>query len=157
VSRISSTSDWLARIHKLLPPNLTFHDTGAPRGERNFYSIRDDWQRELYGSFSLEDIFGFLEKIQPSTDKNLKVWGWQGYRSECLSSPNGARQTREICCAPTKAAVARIAGVKRPALLWNLGETVNAMELFRARSSPGKVLWRPLDGRRTEFREAQPK
>jgi len=77
--------------------------------------------------------------------RKLKVYGWQGYRSECHPRPNGSRQTREICAATSQAKVAELAGVKRPYQLFNLCETGNAKELATALREPFQIFWHPLD------------
>lgn len=77
--------------------------------------------------------------------RKLKIYGWQGMRRECPAAPNGSRQTREICAAPSMAAVARIMGEKSPRALFNLGETGNGMEIAQAMSEPGVVFWKPLN------------
>lgn len=81
----------------------------------------------------------------------LKVYGFQGWRWECPPEPNGSRATREICAAPSKAAVARATGHKSPRSIFNLTETGNASERHIALSQPGAVFWRPLDRYREPF------
>jgi len=75
----------------------------------------------------------------------LKVYAWQGWRSECSKAANGSMQTRELCAAKSKAAVARITGCKYAYQLFNLGETGNELEVKVALSEPGVVFWKPLD------------
>ncbi len=82
------------------------------------------------------DLRAMSAEHRPS---EMRVYGWQGWK--------GATATREIVCARSKAAVARIAGVKSPSRLFNLTETGNAEELRVARAKPGVVFWRPLDSR----------
>lgn len=81
----------------------------------------------------------------------VKVYGWQGMRHE---SPGTHRQTREIVAARSKAEVARIAGVKGPNALFNLGETGNAAEIAVATGKPGTIFWRPIDTRDKRYVEA---
>ncbi len=81
------------------------------------------------------------------TDKKLKVFGWQGWRPECPSAPNGSKQTREVVAAKSKAEVARIAGKEYPGQLFNLGETGNSLELQLALSKPGVIFWTPINER----------
>lgn len=88
--------------------------------------------------------------------KQLKVYGWQGYRREMPKRyPHipWVRQTREICAAPSKAAVAKIVG--RPVYsLFNLNQTGNEFEIKSAMAKPGIVLWRGIDDREGEFWES---
>ena len=86
--------------------------------------------------------------------RKLKVYGWQGWRNECRPAANGSRATREICAAPSAAAVARAAGVSTPARLWCLCETGNTQEVETAMRYPGIILWRPLDDYNGKFRGA---
>lgn len=81
----------------------------------------------------------------------LKVFGWQGWRSECPPALNGNKQTREVVAAKSKAEVARIAGKKYANQLFNLGETGNSLELQLALSKPGVIFWAPIDSR--DYRE----
>lgn len=82
------------------------------------------------------------------------VWGWSGFRRECPPAPNGSRQTREICCAPSMAAAARAVGKKRASELSNICETFNETEVALARAKPGVVFWSALSsGRR--YRESK--
>lgn len=83
------------------------------------------------------------------TPRKLKVYGWIGWRQECPPSANGGKQTREICAAPSMAAVARILGVKSPKSL-DMCETGNPGELTQALAEPGVVFWSPLDRRGDE-------
>lgn len=80
----------------------------------------------------------------------LKVYGWQGFRTEC---PGVHGQTREIVAATSKAAVARIAGAKGPWALFCLCETRNDREIELAMSKPGAIFWTPIDDR-DGYREA---
>ena len=80
-----------------------------------------------------------------------KVYGWISTRRDC-EGPH--HQTREIVCAPSRAAAARAAGIKSPRQLWNLCETGNEEEIRVATGAPRKVFWRPLD-RRAPFTEAK--
>ncbi len=75
-------------------------------------------------------------KTNNKPERPLKVYGWIGHRSG---------QTREIVAAPSKAAVARIAGFNSPRQMFCLCETSNDAELAQARSNPGKVFWHPLN------------
>lgn len=75
----------------------------------------------------------------------MKTYGWIGYRAECQPAPNGGKQTREICAAESKAAVARAAGVKGPHALWNLDETGNREEIGQSLLAPGVIFWLPLN------------
>ena len=77
----------------------------------------------------------------------LKVYSWQGWRSECPAARNGSSQTTEVVAVKSKAAAARGAGVNRPAQLFNLTETGNDQDIAAAMAEPGVVFWRPLDGR----------
>lgn len=70
----------------------------------------------------------------------MRVWGWLGFR--------GARQTREVVAAPSKAAAARAAGERDPRRLFCLGETRNAEEVRLATSRPGVVFW--TEGEKTD-------
>jgi len=81
----------------------------------------------------------------------LKVYGWQGHRSECPPAANGGQQTREIVAAPSKAAAARAAGKKDPRSLFNFDETGNQHEIEIAMAEPGTVFWRPLDHRKGTY------
>lgn len=80
----------------------------------------------------------------------MKVYGWQGYRTEA-----GPRmQTRDIVAANSMAAAARAAGFKYPSQMFNLGETGNKHEIKTAMSAPGVVFWCPLDGYPQKFKRA---
>ena len=81
--------------------------------------------------------------------KRLKVYNWHGFRDEC-EGPH--RQTREICAAPSMAAVARIVGVNSPRKLYNLSVTGNAVSIDKAMSEPGVVFWRPIGDYAGEWR-----
>jgi hypothetical protein len=78
--------------------------------------------------------------------RKLKVYGWTGWRQECPPARNGGKQTREICAAPSMAAVARILGIKNPRTL-DMCTTGNVAELEKALANPGVVFWSPLDQR----------
>lgn len=73
-----------------------------------------------------------------------KVYGWQGYRSECPPAPNGSQQTREICAATSMNKLCEILGCKKSELM-NLGETGNEQEIRLAMKEPGVVLWRSIN------------
>lgn len=77
------------------------------------------------------------------TMSKLKVFGWQSFRA--------GRQTREIVAAPSKAAVARLAGANRPDQLFNLCETGNEQETETALTEPGVVFWREIGARTRPF------
>jgi hypothetical protein len=77
------------------------------------------------------------------TGRALKVYGWTNWRNECPRAPNGGRQTREICAAPSKAAAERALGERIPQGFG--GITGNDEEIAQAMSEPGVVFWRPLD------------
>ena len=78
--------------------------------------------------------------------RKLKVYGWQGFRTEAGKvARNHRNQTREIAAAPSMAACARLAGENSPRKLFNLGETGNDEECELALAEPGVVFWRPLD------------
>jgi hypothetical protein len=79
--------------------------------------------------------------------KKLKVYGWIGWRRKCPPAPNGSQQTREICAASSKAAVARLLGEKDPRQIYNLCETGNEEEIAKALPKPNVVFWHPLDER----------
>ena len=81
--------------------------------------------------------------------QKLEVWGWQGHRYGRDGGP-----TREIMVAKSKAAVARAAGVNRPAQLFNLSTTGNDMDINTAMTEPGVVFWRPYPNQST-FRKAR--
>lgn len=86
----------------------------------------------------------------------LKVFGWQGWRTECPAAANGSHATREIVAATSKADAARKAGAlsrsgrPAPQSLFNFGETGNPAEIAQAMSAPGTVFWCPFDHRRRE-------
>lgn len=67
------------------------------------------------------------------TTRKLKVYGWQSHHR--------TGQVRMIVAAPSQAAVARLAGYKRPSQLFNLSETRNATEREVALSAPGRIFW----------------
>ena len=78
----------------------------------------------------------------------MKVYGWQGWRTEA-----GPRmQTREIVMARSMIDVARIAGFRHPRQMFNLGETGNAGEIAKATTSPGTIFWCPLDQHPRDFK-----
>lgn len=87
--------------------------------------------------------------------KNLKVYGWTHYRSECPATPNGGRQTREIMAAKSVAEVMRVTGLSRNYLTTYGGETGNTDELTHALSTPGVVFWRPLNAYGSEWTQAK--
>ena len=72
--------------------------------------------------------------------KPLQVWGWSDWQ-------DNSTQTHEIMAARSKAEVARQAGVRSPARLWNLSVTVNADEIRQAMTEPGVIFWFPLSER----------
>jgi hypothetical protein len=72
--------------------------------------------------------------------KPLQVWGWSGWE-------DNNTQTHEIMAAHSQAEVARAAGVKSPARLWNLGVTANEPEIAQALAEPGVIFWFPLSER----------
>jgi hypothetical protein len=86
--------------------------------------------------------------------KQLKVYGWNGYRAECPSANNGSHQTREIVAAHSVAEVLRIAGISRREFEWNGDETGNTTETTLALTYPGTIFWKPLNGGSHEFRNA---
>ncbi len=69
----------------------------------------------------------------------MKVYRWQGWRSECPPARNGGRQTHEIMAAKSKAAVARAMGVKYPRQLFNLGITENEIDVAVAAAEAGET------------------
>lgn len=82
--------------------------------------------------------------------RRLRVFGWSGHRPEAYGKDGNHEhhgQTREICAARSMAAVARAAGVKHRARLWNLGVTGNKHEIEEAMKHPDRVLWRALNAR----------
>jgi len=79
--------------------------------------------------------------------RKLKVYGWQGIRSECRPAPNGSQQTREVCAATSKAAVLKELHTR---VHWRIPasevcETGNAEECAKALSEPGTIFWHALD------------
>jgi len=68
---------------------------------------------------------------------NLKVFGWQGSR-------HGVGQTREICAAPSLAAIMRKHNLTRDNL-FNVTETGNAREVNLATREMLVIYWKPLD------------
>lgn len=70
----------------------------------------------------------------------LKVYGWGGYTPD-----PPYQQARMIVAAKSQAEVARIAGVKRPAQLWNLTETQNDLAIATAMAEPGTVFYRDIN------------
>lgn len=77
--------------------------------------------------------------------RQLKVYGWIGWRNECPPAANGNHQTREVVAARSMAEVGRIVG-ESPRRL-DMSETGNQGELTVALSAPGTVFWHPLDER----------
>lgn len=75
-----------------------------------------------------------------------KVYGWLGWRSECLPSANGSQQTREVVAALSQAAAARAFGCSMSSFKRYGGETGNVEELRIAFTKPGVVFWKKLDG-----------
>jgi hypothetical protein len=92
----------------------------------------------------------------------VKVYGWQGYRGREIDehfpeTPDyRSRQTREICAAPSRAAVYRATG-ERVSYHFNLVETGNAEEIEQALSGPGTVFWKPIDDRSGRWARAEPR
>jgi len=84
--------------------------------------------------------------VKPSTNQlnQLTVYTWRGCRP-------GSSQTREICAAKSRAAVARAAGVKYVKQL-DLTETGNEEDIKQALSDPGVIFWCPLDDRTHDWR-----
>jgi len=74
---------------------------------------------------------------------STKVYGW---RWHVAYAPTHG-QVRAFCAAPSKAALARLAGVTSPARLLCLTETHSAEELALAARYPGQILIAPLHGR----------
>ena len=72
--------------------------------------------------------------------RSLQVWAWIGW-------PDNATSAVCILAATSQAQVARAAGVKSPARLWNLGVTGNDEEIRQAMSSPGTIFWYPTSER----------
>jgi hypothetical protein len=70
----------------------------------------------------------------------LHVFAWQHHRA-------GVGQTREVMAAPSKAAVARALGLRRPTQVFNLCETRNAQEIAVAHAHAGKILSRGIYAR----------
>jgi hypothetical protein len=79
--------------------------------------------------------------------RQLKVYGWTGYRIEARQPGNTHGQTREIVAAHSIAEVSRLTGLTRYYLSGYCSDTRNARELEVALAAPGVVFWRPLDGR----------
>lgn len=86
----------------------------------------------------------------------LKVYGWQGYRSECPPQQNGGHQTREIVAATSQRDAARLAEARGPWQLFNLCETGNTTECRLAQKTPGVVFWRSIDDRSDDPSSWQP-
>jgi len=84
--------------------------------------------------------------------RKLRVFGWESFRRECGTHRH---QTREICAAPSMAAVARAAGETSPRRLFALCETGNTEEVEIALAMPGIVFWKPLDARASSFQKAK--
>lgn len=76
--------------------------------------------------------------------RKLKVYGWIRSRHDCPPAANGSRQSREIMCAPSMAAVRRACGYK-PSDTWNICETGNDVEVAVASAEPLVLFWSPLD------------
>ena len=74
----------------------------------------------------------------------MKVYGWNSFRRECPAAPNGSHQTREICAAPSFAALKRAlkaAGKGVPGQDW-YSETGNIVELKVALNEPMTLFWK---------------
>lgn len=84
------------------------------------------------------------------SDKKIKVYGWTGFRSECVPRPNGSRQTREIVAGRTKAAIRDSFGSGNKPPASEIIETGNDTELALAGSEPGRVFWQPYGARKHE-------
>lgn len=60
------------QIGHAMPLGYRFADTGAPRGEPNYYLIEkrdgDKWVT-VYRSFKLRSILNFVLKLAPTSDK----------------------------------------------------------------------------------------
>lgn len=90
--------------------------------------------------------------------RELKVYGWIGWRNEAKLAPNGSHQTREIVAAHSVAEVLRIAGITRSEYGYSGSETGNDEELAVALAEPGVVFWAALDASNrpgTEWRAAR--
>jgi hypothetical protein len=74
--------------------------------------------------------------------RKTKVYGWNGYRSECPPALNGSCQTREICATTSIKRLCEILGCMKSELLC-LSETSNTQECRLAMAAPGAVFWRP--------------
>lgn len=98
-----------------------------------------------------ERPYGHKGACRPAS-KGMKVYGWLGFRSHAATR-HGHGQTREICAAKSKAEVGRLLG-RDPRGIFNLDMTGNSAELAAALARPGVVLWRPLDDRSGDWREA---
>jgi hypothetical protein len=85
--------------------------------------------------------------------KQLKVYGWTGYRTEAEASPNGMQQTREIVAATSVAQVMRISGKTRHYLTNYGGETGNTEELRVALAEPGIIFWTELTDSRRDVQQ----
>lgn len=59
------TTSWERRsdIEVLLPKGFKLQDTGAPRGERNYWQIKDANGRVVIGSFSLCTLLSFAKRM----------------------------------------------------------------------------------------------
>lgn len=86
----------------------------------------------------------------------LKVYDWQGWRPEAPAAPNGYRQTREVCAAPSMAALLRALksrGRYTRKYMNDYGGVTEPEEypdhefVKTAMSEPGRIFWTPLDGR----------
>ena len=86
--------------------------------------------------------------------KELRVYGWTGWRLESTPAPNGSHQTREIMAAHSIAEVVRASGWRRADIVRQGDWTGNAREIAQAATKPGAIFWRPLDDRSGHWREA---
>lgn len=78
--------------------------------------------------------------------RKLKVYRWQGFRSECPATANGLSQTEEIMAASSMAEVYSLVGRTR-SHFFNIGETGNKEQVRVAMAEPRVVFWKPIDGR----------
>lgn len=117
------------------------------------YGYSGLWKRNRMGDYVPADI----QKQWPIPDRRLagglKVFGWQGHRTEAVTVAGSSRdRTREIMAVKSQAELLRLVGVKSAGSLRQLCETGNPAEVEAATKQPGVVLWHPLDERSPIFR-----